>query len=153
MLWISFLHMLVGTSILGMVLFSFASIIVPVKKQDKTTALYALRHSFILDIFLVPLILVQMWTSGIMMHWHHLSMHVPWVLMANIAFGAVVLCLIVNTLVKRGLLMCLKNRAIFSSGYTWLFVIINIVIAFLFFMIIHDAVTKQTLLPVTQYLL
>ncbi len=137
---IKFLHLICGTTLLGITIASFFYISNSIKKKNPELIRYALRASFFGDgIFLICLS-IQLITSNLLTGLLNFSMAIPWIFVAYHAFGLLIILWIINFIIKYFYLSKLSN---FSASLKS-FYVINIFMITVFIIIIHDAVMQNT---------
>ena len=136
---ITFVHIICGATIIGILVASFIYIASSIKQNNLTLMQYAIQTSFFGDYLVFPMILVQFFTGALMVKLHHLSFNLPWIIAAHIALTFVTLLWLCLLLIKY------KNyKRTKPFIFKKCFYALNILMVVTFILIIHDAVTQST---------
>lgn len=122
---IKFIHLLAGTAILGVVI---------------STWIYYFRNKkpfylILSECVILLLIPIQFITGTFLVKKLHYSFLTPWIVAAYILLGIIAILCFLTLYLKR------KYYYLFEKS----FLVINVIIVILLFLIIHDAVMKATL--------
>lgn len=138
---IEFIHVLCGVSFFGLFVSSFVYVYSSIRQQDALLLRYAIKNSLLVDVVIFPVILIQLLTGTWMVHYHHLALNTPWIIVAYCSFCVVSLLWFVLFLIKSSY-YCGEVHRHFRFKKT--FITLNIIVILLFCMIVHDAVMQQT---------
>lgn len=138
---LKFIHILIGLTMFGFIIACYFYFLL--NKSNFEATQNVLRCSLMIDSVILVFIFILFMTGTKLVLNNHLSFIVPWVHMAYTLLGLVTFCWFVLVVVKiinflRKHRQIFYGKRIFHTG--------NIVIIILMVMIIHDAVTKMTLL-------
>lgn len=136
-----FSHVLCGVLFFGLMHFSFLIIMKSLRQQDPVLIAHAIKTSLKLDIVLFPMIVVVIVTGAFMTEVRHISPGTAWITAAYGLFSFVSLSWFMLVLIK------LRNVMSAVFHYKKLFYALNIIVMILFVLIVHDAVTQTTWLP------
>ncbi len=137
---LKFLHLICGTTFLGIIIASFFYIANSIKKSDRELIDYSLKASYFGDAIIFFIIIVQLITAIKLVVDGNFTLAIPWILIAHYAFAIVIILWLGILLLK---LRYLSNPNI-SSTTIKIYYLFNIMIILIFIIIIHDAVTQST---------
>lgn len=137
---IKFFHVLCGISFLGITIAAFFYISRSIHKQDRTLINYSIRASYFGDALILGCIFVQIATSIPLVIAGHFTLEVPWIFIAYLAFGFLIILWLLTLLIKKFYF----SRAVIASFPLKSFYSLNIAMILMFIIIIHDAVTQST---------
>ena len=139
---IKFFHIIAGISFFGITIAAFFYITRSIHKRDHALIDYSIKTSYFGDALILLCILIQVASAISLTSAGHFTLSVPWIFVAYHAFGFLILLWIINILIKKFLL----SKLVIAPYSLKSFYYLNIVMIFVFMMIIHDAVTKSTCL-------
>jgi uncharacterized membrane protein len=136
---VKFLHLISGTTFLGITIAAFFYIVRSLDKGDRTVIDYSVKASYFGDAVILGCIVIQFITAATLVSSGHFKL-VPWIIIAHGAFGSLILLWLANVGIK---FFYFSKREIspYAVKSFWLF---NIAMILIFFIIIHDAVTQST---------
>lgn len=145
MQFVKFLHISMGiTFFFGIVVASFFYIVNSWKQSQATMLCYALRASFYGDLIIFPMVVLQYITAILLVKSNHLSLAVPWIAVAYLAFSLIALLWFMNLIIKyvnyRRIKQHSDRQFVLKSG----FYLFNILMIAIFILIIHDAIMQKT---------
>lgn len=135
-----FLHLICGTTFLGLMIASFYYITRSIKKNDRALIAYSLKASYFSDGVIFLIVPIQFLTAAYLVYTKHLTLAIPWILVAYHAFATVVLLWAAIFLIK---ILSLSKKTISSSALR-IFYLLNSLVILIYVIIIHDAVTHST---------
>ena len=138
------LHLIAGTTLLGLSIASIYYIRSSLHIDDASILRYALKLSFIYDAIVFIAIVFQYISGFILSNLLIIPHGTPWLSIAYLALTAVTVCWLISVYIR------LLNRRKSSTKQTFLFkktlYIMHACIILLFILIIHDAATQSTYL-------
>ena len=137
---IKFFHVLCGVSFLGITIASFFYITQSINKQDRALIDYSIRVSYFGDALILGCIFVQIATSIPLIIAGHFTLEVPWIFIAYLAFGILILLWLLTLLIKKFYF----SKVVIAPFPLKSFYSLNIAMILIFIIIIHDAVTQST---------
>ena len=137
---IKFFHVLCGISFFGITIASFYYITRSIKKGDRALVGYSIRASYFGDGLILACIFIQITTSISLVTTEHFSLKIPWIFVAYLAFGLLIILWLLTLLIKK---IYFSGMAIPPPSLKSYYVL-NSAMILIFIMIIHDAVTQST---------
>lgn len=135
-----FLHLICGTTSLGLFIASFYYISCSIQKNDRALIQYSLVTSYVADGIILSCTAMLFITAHTLVIDNHFDLTIPWIRVAYFAFSSVTLLWLINIGIKFFYLSKIDiPRCAIASFYS-----INIIIITLFMLIIHDAVEQST---------
>ncbi len=135
-----FLHLIGGTTFLGIMIAAFFYITRSIKKSDRSLIHYSLKTSYFGDGIIFFIILIQFATAIKLVSAGHFALAIPWIFVAYHAFGTVVVLWISILLIK----LFYLSKTDISPTVLRIFYFLNVMMILIFVIIIHDAVTQST---------
>src|SRR5690348_3991632 len=129
---IKFLHLICGTTILGIIVASFFYIAYSIHQKNQTLINYSIKVSYFGDGIILLCTIIQFITSAMLITAGHFPLTIPWIRVAHIAFGIVVVLWIAIIIIK---FFNLSNTHIKPYALR-MFYFLNILIIFIFMIII-----------------
>ena len=137
---IKFFHIICGISFFGITIAAFFYIARSINKHDRSLIDYSIRASYFGDAIILLCIFIQIASSIQLISAGHFTLEVPWIFVANHAFGFLIILWILNLFIKK----CYLSSTTITSYSLKSFYYLNIAMILIFIIIIHDAVTKST---------
>ena len=137
---VKFLHLICGTTFLGTIIAVFFYIAYSVRQTDPLLIYYSLRISYFGDGVISFCAFIQFITAAILVPAGKFTLAVPWICVAYVAFGSVILLWLMNLLIKLIYFSKIPIKPYALKGFYFL----NSLIIIIFIIIIHDAITQST---------
>ena len=141
-----FLHILSVTSFVGIALSSVFFVRQALNQKDNMAASNILKTTFLGDWFVIPSLAMLFVTGMYLVQMKHLSLEIPWIFAALITFIIVVLCWLVNFLLRLRYFYQLKKGRRGFQHFWFFYCVMTVVMFLLFIIMMHDAITQSTFL-------
>lgn len=143
---LKYLHVMLGTALLGMIIAAYFHIVYAIQQQQTTTLQKSLRNSFFSDAFIL-LLIPAMFASGTMLvHSNHIAMTTPWIKAAYLLMGICFFTCIAISIIKIINFRQLIRNHYQNFQFQKIFHTLTIFLWLCFIAIIHDAVFQHTFL-------
>lgn len=133
-------HIICGVSFFGITIATFFYITRSIHKHDRALIDYSIRASYFGDAIILLCIFIQIATSIPLVIAGHFTLEVPWIFIAYVAFGFLIILWLLTVFIKK-FYFSRKKIALYSLKS---FYFLNIAMILTFIVITHDAVTKRT---------
>jgi len=145
MLIVQYLHVMFGATYFGLIVATFFYITNSLHYQNWALTSYAIKTSFFADVIILFITLEQFATAGILQKATGLTLQVPWVYIAYLAFSTVTVLWVISFCIRY--LSYKSSQIKFKKSY----IICNSLLILLLVMIFHDAIRQQTYLTFLHF--
>lgn len=138
--FIKSLHLISGTTILGIFIAEYFYVMRSIVLREYDLMMYTIKTSYVGDGLILLCLSLQFFTIAPLISAGNLNFHIPWIRVAHLAFGLVILLWIFKILIKIKYFK-IDSLPIFAKR---IYHCLSISIFIIFFIIIHDAVMRST---------
>lgn len=135
-----FLHLICGTTFLGIIIAAFFYIARSVYKGDRPLIDYSLRASYFGDALIVIILFFQLVTAVNLVLAGYFTPAISWIFIAYCAFGVIILLWLGVLFIK----LLYFSKSIIPPLSLKIFYVLNGLMIIIFIIIIYDAVTQST---------
>ncbi len=135
-----FIHLICGTTFLGLMIASFYYITLSIRKNDRVLIEYSIKASYFSDGIILLIVPLQLATATYLVSVGHFTLKIPWIFIAYHAFGAIILFWIAILAIK---IFYLSKPRIPPTALRF-FYFFNSLVILIYIVIIHDAIMQST---------